>query len=72
MDELSALPYLDRVVRETLRLHAAVPVTDRAAQRDDVIPLSVPIKDRNGREITSVRYISFTGAPESLLNIFAG
>ena len=47
-DELNALPYLDAVVRETLRLHAAVPSTIRIAMHDDVIPLSKPIVDRNG------------------------
>ena len=47
-DELNALPFLDAVVRETLRLHAAVPSTVRIAMHDDVIPLSEPIIDKNG------------------------
>ena len=47
-DELNALPFLDAVVRETLRLHAAVPSTIRIATHDDVIPLSKPIIDKNG------------------------
>ncbi|TDL20680.1 cytochrome P450 [Rickenella mellea] len=49
MAELDALPYLDAVVRETLRLHAAVPSTIREAVVDDVIPLSEPFKDRKGQ-----------------------
>ncbi|KAF7351552.1 hypothetical protein MSAN_01587700 [Mycena sanguinolenta] len=48
MDELNALPYLDCVVRETLRAHAPVPITFRVATRDDVIPLESPYTDRNG------------------------
>ncbi|KAJ7240613.1 cytochrome P450 [Mycena haematopus] len=48
MDDLNALPYLDCVVRETLRAHAPVPFTFRAATRDDVIPLETPYTDRNG------------------------
>jgi len=48
MDELNALPYLDTVVRETMRLHAPVPSTLRVATQDDVIPLGKPVKDEEG------------------------
>ncbi|KAJ6457452.1 cytochrome P450 [Mycena vitilis] len=48
MDELNALPYLDCVVRETLRLHAPVPATMRVATQDDVVPLSQPYTDTKG------------------------
>ena len=48
MDELNALPYLDAVVRETLRIHPPVPATMRVATQDDILPLSEPVKDRNG------------------------
>ncbi|PIL29242.1 cytochrome P450 [Ganoderma sinense ZZ0214-1] len=48
MDELNALPYLDMVVRESLRLHAPVPTTIRVPIKDDVIPVSAPFTDRNG------------------------
>ncbi|GLB35567.1 putative cytochrome p450 [Lyophyllum shimeji] len=48
MDELNALPYLDMVVRETMRLHAPVPTSMREAVRDDIIPLSKPFTDRKG------------------------
>lgn len=47
-DELNSLPFLDAVVRETLRLHAAVPNSIRIAMHDDVIPLSKPIVDKHG------------------------
>jgi len=49
MDQLNALPYLDRVVRETLRVHAPVPATIRVAMKDDVIPLNIPFVDKLGR-----------------------
>ncbi|KAF8513725.1 cytochrome P450 [Hysterangium stoloniferum] len=48
MDEINALPYLDGVVRETLRLYSPVPSTVRVATQDDVVPLGVPVKDKNG------------------------
>ncbi|KAJ7494426.1 cytochrome P450 [Mycena galericulata] len=48
MDELNELPYLDCVVRETLRLHAPVPATSRTAMQDDVVPLATPFTDVNG------------------------
>lgn len=54
MDELNALPYLDAVVRETLRLHAPVTSTLRAAVKDDVIPLGTPITGKNGEIIDSI------------------
>ncbi|KAJ3724075.1 cytochrome P450 [Lentinula raphanica] len=48
MDTLNSLPYLDAVVRETLRVHSPVPGTPRVAMKDDSIPLSTPYTDRNG------------------------
>ncbi|KAH9894821.1 cytochrome P450 [Cubamyces lactineus] len=55
MDELNALPYLDAVVRETLRLHSPVTFIVREAKRDDVIPLGEPITDRYGRVHKEIR-----------------
>ncbi|KAG0696611.1 cytochrome P450 [Suillus ampliporus] len=48
MDELVALPYLDAVLRETLRMHAPLPSTVRIAMKDDVLPLNTPFTDRYG------------------------
>ncbi|KAK7022202.1 cytochrome P450 [Favolaschia claudopus] len=42
MDDLNSLPYLDCVVRETLRGNAPVPTAY------DIIPLGTPYTDRNG------------------------
>ncbi|KAI0044004.1 cytochrome P450 [Auriscalpium vulgare] len=48
MDELNALPYLEGVLRESLRLYAPVTATERVAMQDDVIPLSKPFVDKAG------------------------
>ncbi|KAF9236873.1 cytochrome P450 [Melanogaster broomeanus] len=48
MDDLMALPYLDAVVRETLRVDPPVPTTLRVAMKDDVLPLEKPFTDKNG------------------------
>ncbi|KAL0575360.1 hypothetical protein V5O48_006611 [Marasmius crinis-equi] len=50
MEDLNALPYLDGVVRETLRLLAPVPATLGVAMKDDVIPLDEPYVDIYGKK----------------------
>ena len=57
MDELSSLPYLDMVVRETLRVHAPVPMIFREATEDDVIPVSEPFVDRYGKVQNGIRCV---------------
>jgi len=48
MDQLNALPYLEMVVRETMRLHAPLESTLRAAVKDDILPLNNPVTDQKG------------------------
>jgi Cytochrome P450 len=60
MDELSALSYLDIVVRETLRVHSPVPSTMRVAMEDDVIPLNTPFVDKNGQIQHGIKYVTIT------------
>ncbi|KAJ7272270.1 cytochrome P450 [Mycena rebaudengoi] len=48
MEELNALPYLENVVRETLRAHTPLVSVRRMAYVDDVLPLSTPYTDPTG------------------------
>lgn len=74
MGVLDAAPYLECVVRESLRLDPPVTCTVREAARDTVLPLEVPVKGRDGRIMTEVAVrkgtyvlLSFSGmhtAPE--------
>ncbi|KIO34085.1 hypothetical protein M407DRAFT_16998 [Tulasnella calospora MUT 4182] len=55
MEEINALPYLDAVVRETLRKNSVLDTTARIATKDDVIPLAKPFVDRRGVERKEIR-----------------
>ncbi|CUA76607.1 Cytokinin hydroxylase [Rhizoctonia solani] len=54
-DELSALPYLDALCRETLRLFPPAPVLEREALKDWVVPLRYPLKGKDGSTITEIK-----------------
>jgi len=51
MSAIERLPYLDNVVRESLRFCPAVHSTIRVATKDEHIPLSHPITLKNGQTI---------------------
>lgn len=53
-EEVMSLPYLDAIVRETLRLYPPVPVVTRETTEDAVLPLSKPITGIDGREMSSI------------------
>ncbi|KZP28257.1 cytochrome P450 [Athelia psychrophila] len=55
MDDLNALPYLDRVVREVLRLHSPIPRTVRVAKATDEIPCATAWVDKKGVERHTIR-----------------
>lgn len=53
-DELLALPYLDAVCKETLRLYAPVSTVARITRKDVVLPLSKPIQGLDGKQISEI------------------
>ncbi|KAJ7092281.1 cytochrome P450 [Mycena belliarum] len=55
LEELNSLPYLDCVVRETLRVHAPVQSSERVALADDIIPLVHPYTDMHGKTHDTIR-----------------
>ena len=57
-DQLNALPYLEAVVNETLRLYSPAQSTIRTVLRDTVIPLSDPFIDAAGVPHKEIRYAS--------------
>ncbi|KAL1942331.1 hypothetical protein VTO73DRAFT_6395 [Trametes versicolor] len=53
-EELLALPYLDAVYRETLRVHPPVPLIFREARADSTLPLSKPVRGADGTLMHSI------------------
>ncbi|CAE6414603.1 hypothetical protein ACGC1H_007063 [Rhizoctonia solani] len=60
---LDALPYLEKFVREVLRFHPSVHSTLRVAAKDDIIPVSEPVRNENG-EISK----AWVGGPKTGLS----
>ncbi|KAJ7233676.1 cytochrome P450 [Mycena rebaudengoi] len=54
MEDLNALPYLESVVRETLRVHSPFVFNQRMAMEDDILPLGRPYVDRKGNSHDSL------------------
>jgi len=48
-NELMEIPYLDAVIRETLRVYAPVTILPREARKDIILPLSEPIRGLDGK-----------------------
>ena len=57
MDDLNGLPYLDAIVRETMRCYSPLSVVARAAHKDDIIPLSKPFTDKKGIVQHGIRFV---------------
>ncbi|KAI0631058.1 cytochrome P450 [Trametes polyzona] len=53
-DQLHALPFLEAVCRETLRLHPPAIQIIRQTTRDSILPLSQPIRGTDGTLLSSI------------------
>ncbi|KAH9031774.1 cytochrome P450 [Lactarius pseudohatsudake] len=53
-DILMSLPYLDAVVRETLRVYPPTSLLGRTARQTTTLPLRFPVFSSTGEEVTSV------------------
>lgn len=51
---VNAMPFLDKIVHESLRLDSPVPGTIRKANKDMVVPFGSPVQGRDGKMIDSV------------------
>jgi len=52
---IDALPFLDKVCKEELRLIPPVHSSLRVAEQDDILPLSAPVQLRNGTTVDQIR-----------------
>lgn len=66
-DALNALPYLDAIVRETLRVYPPTNMMNRTSTRDTVLPLQFPVRSTSGEETTSVHVPAGTNILISIL-----
>jgi cytochrome P450 len=69
MDQLNALPYLDMVIRESLRVHPPVPATSRISMKDDILPLSKAVVDCKGKVHHTIRKVDFEMLQICLLSL---
>ncbi|KAF8342996.1 cytochrome P450 [Cantharellus anzutake] len=59
-EALSSLPYLDAVIRETLRFQPPISGTSRIAAKDCIVPLSTPITRPDGSTLPQLRIAAGT------------
>ncbi|KAF7365870.1 hypothetical protein MVEN_00461600 [Mycena venus] len=69
MDELNTLPYLESVVRETLRVHSPFVFNQRMAMEDDILPLAKPYVDRKGQSHDNLPPERWEHIPEAVSEI---
>ncbi|KAI0716430.1 cytochrome P450 [Earliella scabrosa] len=53
-DQLNALPYLDAICKETLRLFPPTPIVLREAFQDSTLPLAEPMRNSDGSMVDNV------------------
>jgi len=66
-EDLFALPLLDAVCRETLRLYPPAPLLFRTALEDVILPMTTPVKSVDGK--TMLREIAVTRGTTLIISI---
>ncbi|KAH9939786.1 cytochrome P450 [Epithele typhae] len=66
-DQLQDLPLLDMVCRETLRMYPPLVFLIRTAIKDAVLPLSTPLRGRNGTSMDRIHVAKDTSVVISIL-----
>ncbi|KAI0922504.1 hypothetical protein AcW1_002875 [Taiwanofungus camphoratus] len=66
-DVLVGLPYLDAILRETLRVFPPTSLLSRTTRKDIVLPLQYPVRSFSGAEITAIPLRENTTVIMSLL-----
>lgn len=52
--DLEAMPLVQAIIKETLRMHPVAPHSFRWSLQDDVLPLAKPIVTKSGKTLTAV------------------
>ncbi|KAI0760300.1 cytochrome P450 [Fomes fomentarius] len=66
-DVLNSLPYLDAIVRETLRVYPPTSMLNRTCTQDAVLPLQFPVRSATGEELTAIHVPAGTNILVSIL-----
>ncbi|RPD61378.1 cytochrome P450 [Lentinus tigrinus ALCF2SS1-6] len=66
-DALVNIPFLDAVVRETLRVHPPTNMINRTCTKDAILPLQFPVRSTTGEEVTAIHVPAGTNIIMSIL-----
>lgn len=68
-DGINSLSFLDNVINEGLRLNSPVPYLNRVSTQDELVPLSTPIIDMDGKKVDHITVKKGTNVILGLVNV---